>query len=494
MSSYFKRQVDKAFDDPHLRTTLTLATNHLKRLRTDALADNGHFATLQAAARAVRWRTLLRLPELLEQLEDEVTKQGGHVIWAEDAQAANRIIVELAERHGATRIVKARSNTSEEIGLSDALLAAGLEVVETQLGDYILQLGDGSPSHPVFSALHRRREDVAALFEDKLDMPQTLNVQGMAGMARFKLRRKLAQAELSVSGVNFAVAESGALVTLTSSGNDRMANALAPVHVTLMGLEKVVPTYEEMTLLMQLLSRSANGRLLTSYVNVLNGPRRMEERDGPSELYLVILDNGRSELLRHGYGEVLTCLRCGACLNYCPVYREVGGQAYGGALAGPIGAVTIPLMPRPPISEARTRQDRAGLGQWLSGWTGKTDYLWQDSPFADLPYASSLCGACKEVCPVGIDLPTLLLQLRNDSQVAGRATLGQRLGRWFYGWSMATAGRYRTSVSLARIAGRLLGRGHIRRLPPPWRAWTRDRPLPAPAQRSFRDRWHGKHE
>lgn len=490
----FKKRVAAALEDSQLRTTQARASSRLRRWRREGLAETD-FAALQAAARELRRQTLADLPALLDRLEERVAANGGIVYRAHDAAAVNDYILALIRREwqqGRARqvpqIVKSKSAISEEIDLNAALQAAGIQVVETQLGDYIVQLGGEMASHPIFPALHCRKEDVAALFEARLDMPQTLDIQVMASMARFKLRQRYLQADVGISGVDFAVAETGSLALSSQSGDEAMTLATPRIVVTLMGLEQVVPSLEGLLLLLQAFSLSASGQPIPGSVSLLNGPARPGDPDGPEELHLIIVDNGRSELLQSRYRDALACIRCGACLNVCPVYQEIGGQAYGAPLSGPIGSVVIPLRPMPPApqpAEAKT-SPFSFLSKTQPQKPLPLPLPLRSTPFAELPQASTLCGACAEVCPVGIDIPGLLLALREDLAEAGRIPAASRLSLRLWLWAMADAGRYQRLAGWLRLASRLLGRG---RLFSPFSGWTRQRDLPLPARSTFRERW-----
>jgi len=351
MSPDFQRRAAAALEDDLLRTTLTRSTGVLKQLRNRGFADTAPFGQLQAEAGALRQAALDRLPELLAQLDSQARANGIDVFWAEDAAAANRYLLALVEARRVRQVVRSHSSAVAELGLDAALAAAGVGVVLTQVGDYIVQLAGDDPSHMVYPALHQRKEDVAALFEDKLDVPRTLDIQALASMVRFKLRRPILESTLSVSGVAFGVAESGTLVLTSDSGDDRFALATSPFHAAIMGIDQVVASLDDLALLLPLLSRSASGQPLAPYTTWLNGPVPAGAPDGPREVHLILLDNGRSDLLRWGYGEALTCIRCGACQNACPVYREIGGQAYSSRGAGPIDSVFLPLLPTPPLSQ-----------------------------------------------------------------------------------------------------------------------------------------------
>lgn len=455
----FAQRVRDALEDRYLRTALQRATVQFTRQRAQAFAELADPEALRDHARAARAYAIAHLPELLERLEAEVTERGGVVHWAEDAAQANQIVLDLAASRGVKRVVKSKSMVSEEIGLNHALQSAGLEVTETDLGEFIIQLAGETPSHIVVPAVHKRKEDIAEVFERHLDVPRTLEPEVLTATARRRLRRQFLQADMGISGVNFAVAETGTLAILTNEGNGRFVTGLPPIHVAIMGIEKVIATLEDLILLIQMLPRSATGQKLTTYVNLVNGPARPSDPDGPDELHLILLDNGRSRIIAEGYAEALYCIRCGACLNSCPVYREIGGHAYGWVYPGPIGAVVTPLL----------------LGR---------------AHAADLPYASSLCGACRDVCPVRIDIPRLLLHLRGELTAGGHLPRWERWGIQGWRWLMASSDRYRWAGRLAHWGSALLARGgRIRWLPPPLHRWTRSRDFPPFAARPFRARW-----
>lgn len=483
MPNDFTQRAAAALEDDALRTTLARSTGILKQLSARGFANTAPFSQLQAEARALRQAALGRLPELLEQLEVQARANGVEVFWAADAQAATRYILALAEARRVRQVVRSHSTVGEEIGLDAALDAAGVAVVTTQMGDYILRMAGDKPSHMVYPALHQRKEDVALLFEEHLDVPRTLDIQALANMARFKLRRPILESLLSVSGLAFAVAESGTLVLASESGDDRFAIATSPVHVAIMGIDQVVARLDDLALLLPLLSRSASGQPLASYTTWLDGPMPADAADGPRDLHLILLDNGRSDLLRWGYGEALTCIRCGACQNACPIYREIGGQAYSSRGSGPIDSVLLPLLPALPGKQANAKpfslqhsRQRAGVqpppGSGLS--LPEAPSL-RGTPFADLPRASTLCGACADVCPVGIDIPRLLVRLRGDLVESGQLGIDQRLLRRAYRWGMADPGRYRR-------LHRWLRRGVL------LRAW------PRPAAMTFRERWQARRD
>ena len=446
----FRERTRTALADEELRRNVALGVDRFTAKRSRGLAGLADVDALRTAARAMKAEVLADLPALLERLADQVLDRGGHVCWARTAEDANRYVAELAGRQGVATVAKSKSMATEETGLTEALEEEGHRVVETDLGEWIIQLARETPSHIIAPALHRNRYSIADVFRDEADAgdidpePEALNA-----FARTRLRDEFLAAGIGVSGVNVAVAESGSIVLVTNEGNGRMVTALPPVHVAVMGMERIVATWDQLDLLVNLLARSATGQPLTSYTSVITGPRRPGEVDGPDEFHLVILDNGRSDLLGTEYHEMLACIRCGACLNVCPVYRQVGGHAYGWVYSGPMGAVLSPLL--------------AGDG------------------YDDLAGASTLCGACMDVCPVQIPLQDLLLSLRRRrADGAGRA---ERAGwnAWARAWS-SPAG-YRASTRLASWADGL-GR-HA----PGIRRWSDGRTPPTPARRRFRDRW-----
>jgi L-lactate dehydrogenase complex protein LldF len=461
----FYERVEHAVADAELQLALDRATARFVSLRQGSFSDVLESDALRNLARAIRAKALLHLDDYLLRLAERLESNGGHVFWAPDGAAARAYIVELARSRGVRRIVKAKSMASEEIHLNEALEAHQFDVLETDLGEYIIQLAGETPSHIIAPAIHKTKEQVAQLFHEKLGIPLTDDIPTLAATARRVLRQGFLTAEMGISGVNFAVADEGAICMVTNEGNGRLTSSVPRIHVAVMGMERIVESLDELMVMLQVLARSATGQKISVYTNLLSGPARAGEPDGPDEFHLVILDNGRSHILANpDYVESLFCIRCGACLNACPVYREIGGHAYGGVYSGPIGAVLTPL---------------------LDGLAGHTN----------LPYASSLCGACQEVCPVRINIPDMLLRLRRD---AVRERLGTKPGEReaMRAWraTMLNPRLYRLGGKAAALGSRLIARkGKIRRLPPPLSGWTRRRDFPAFAQQSFRERWeqHG---
>jgi len=436
--------------DGHLQASLRGTTDALDGRRRATLAELEDHEGLRRAARALRTDAIARLPELLAQVADRVEAAGGHVHFAADAREACDQVLAIAGRHGVARLVKSKSMVSEEIALNPRLQAAGIDVVETDLGEWAQQLDGEPPAHILGPALHKTKADwVRVLRLEGYDGGES--AEAMTAFARRTLRERFLRADLGITGVNLAVAETGSLVVVSNEGNARLTAAAPPVHVALMGMERVAATWAEADLLLALLSRAGAGVSLATYVNCVTGPRRPGERDGPQELHLVVVDNGRSRILAGASREALNCIRCGACLNACPVYRQIGGHAYGTTYSGPIGAVLAPL-------------------------------LLEDVPeAAELSHASSLCGACWEACPVAIPLHELLLQGRAEG--AGHDHAGERaLWRaWAHAWSRPRS--YALSGAPASL------RAPATLVPPPFRAWAQGRELPRRDGPTFRERW-----
>lgn len=463
----FQKNSTKALVDNQLQIALERVVGHFDVARNDAVEEmtTEVWDRYRDRGREMKRHTIENLDHYLNLLSHRVERNGGVVHFAKDAQQATDVVLEIARARGVRSVVKSKSMLSEEMGLNHVLEENGIEPVETDLGEYIIQLADETPFHIIAPAMHKSKEQVSELFFDKLKTKRLTKIEDMAAVARVTLREKFLNADMGISGVNFAVAETGTVVIVTNEGNGRLSTSLPKIHVALMGMEKVVPALEDMAVMLRLLPRAATGQRITSYVNFVSGPRRRDDEDGPEEFHLVIMDNGRSKLLADpDLRESLYCIRCGACLNICPVYRKVGGHAYGWVYPGPIGAVITPVM--------------TGL-----------------SNAKDLPFASTLCGACKEVCPVKINIPHMLLKLRTQLTQGDRGQRNvsclARLGIWI--WSRVV-GSQLTMSFIRGIAVQLqrpfVTQGRLRRLPfPPFSQWTKRRDFPALAQRSFHKLW-----
>lgn len=456
-SPAFRQRIREALGNPPLQEALQRATRSFLASRSQAFADLPDAEAVRDRARAIRAHTIANLDRYLEQFAREVERRGGKVFWASTGREACDYVVGLARARGITMVAKSKSMVSEEIGLNAALEAAGIRVVETDLGEFIIQLAGERPSHIITPAIHKRREDISQLFQKHLGMSPTLEIPEMTAAARRALRQVFLEARMGISGVNFGIAETGTLVLVTNEGNGRMVTTLPPIHVALMGIERVVPTWEDTEVLLRVLARSATGQALTAYTSFLTGPRRRHEPDGPEELHVVLVDNGRSRWLGTPMEEALYCIRCGACLNVCPVYQAIGGHAYGSVYPGPIGSIVTPML-----------GDGAG---------------------AELAYASSLCGACQEICPVRIAIPDLLIRWR-QMRAGDLLPAWERAGLWGYAWIARHPSLWKRLGRWAMGLLRRLGReGWLRRGLGPLQAWTAVRDFPTPQRPPFRDWW-----
>jgi L-lactate dehydrogenase complex protein LldF len=456
----FLEQAVIALDDIQLQTALERGTGNADRRRREAMAELADPNAIRLQGRAARLRGLDDLPDLLEQAERQIIARGGKVLWAADADEANRHVLNICREHNLRRGVKSKSMATEEIGLLPFLNQNGIEMVETDLGEYIVQLSGSHPSHIIMPVMHMTKEQIRDLFMDKLAMPYTDDPAGMTAWARKTLREEYLRADFGMSGGNFIIAETGSVVIVTNEGNGRLCTTVPPVHIAVVGIEKVIPTWEDFATLLQLLCRSGTGQRMSVYANVFNGPAMPGEPDGPEHFYLILLDNGRSDIYASEYAEALACIRCGACLNICPVYQNVGGHAYGATYTGPIGAVITPLL------------------------KGKTNA-------APLPFASTLCGACQEACPVGINLPGMLLKLRRDLQ-AEQDPLWQ-MGMKAFGFGMSRPLLYdlggRIAIEALQSLGEDAGSDMLDSLPYPLNGWTDHRDFPVFPEERFRDWW-----
>jgi L-lactate dehydrogenase complex protein LldF len=459
----------RALGDSQMRHNIAHATHTIRAKRLAAVSECADWEQLRAAGSALKCDVMARLPELLEQLERNVTGHGGVVHWARDGAEANRIVTDLIRATGSTEVVKVKSMATQEIGLNEHLAADGITAIETDLAELIVQLGNDWPSHILVPAIHRNRAEIREIFLREMPEVSTLTDEprDLAMAARAHLRRKFLSARVAVSGTNFGVAETGTLAVVESEGNGRMCLTLPQTLITVMGIEKIVPAFTDLEVFMQLLPRSSTAERMNPYTSMWTG---VHPGDGPQEFHLVLLDNGRSAVLADAVGRAaLHCIRCSACLNVCPVYEHTGGHAYGSVYPGPIGAILSPQ---------------------LTGTDGHRD------PNASLPYASSLCGACFDACPVRIDIPSILVHLRAkqvDSERGG-APSGQDLAMKAAAWGMR-------SPRIFALAEKVLGAGRfvagsdqrITALPWPGSRWTVSRDVPAPPPQSFRQWWAATH-
>ena len=459
LTTPFRERAGRALDDRFLQEALTVATTKFITLRREAFAELPEGDALCDQARAIKEATLQRLDYWLERLVERIESRGGHVHYATSADEARRVVLDIARRTGARMAVKSKSMATEEIHLNDALQAAGVTPVETDLGEYIIQLAHERPSHIIAPAIHKTKGQVAELFARELGRETEPDPEVLTRIARAELRQKFLDADLGISGANFAVAETGTVVLVTNEGNGRMVTSLPRVHVAVMGVEKVIPSMTDLAVFLAILAKSATGQKLSVYTSLVNGPRRGGEPEGPEELHLVLLDNGRVRQIAGPLREALNCLRCGACLNVCPVYRQIGGHAYGYTYPGPIGILLTAMLNGP-------------------------------AAVKDLAHASSLCGACMDACPVRIDIPKMLIELRREVDQQGIAPWPERAVFGAFAWLLQRPRLYRLSARLGRLLQRPFVRGgRIRWLPGLFGEWTRTRDLPAVARRTFHERW-----
>ncbi|MFI8455419.1 LutB/LldF family L-lactate oxidation iron-sulfur protein [Kitasatospora sp. NPDC085464] len=472
-SPSFPDAAREALGDTRLRANLKRATTVIRDKRLAAASELDDWEELRAAADAVKTRTLRHLDHHLLRLEETVTAAGGTVRWAADAAEANRIVTELVRATGEREVVKVKSMATQEIGLNEHLAEAGITAYETDLAELIVQLGDDRPSHILVPAIHRNRTEIRDLFAAEMGhwgrpAPDGLSddPKALAEAARLHLREKFLTAKVAVSGANFAVADTGTVMVVESEGNGRMCLTLPQTLITVMGIEKVLPTWADLEVFLQLLPRSSTGERMNPYTSAWTG---VTEGDGPQDFHLVLLDNGRSDTLADTVGrQALACIRCSACLNVCPVYERTGGHAYGSVYPGPIGAVLTPQL--------------IGVGSDTR------------SSAATLPFASTLCGACYDACPVKIDIPKLLVHLRAEVVEAGGRS-AESLAMKAAATVLDSPALFTAAQKAASLGGRALARGgRIGRLPGPLRGWSDSRDTPAPPAESFRTWWRKNRE
>ncbi|WP_219460399.1 lactate utilization protein B [Nonomuraea rhizosphaerae] len=450
MPGSFPKNAAKAVQNSQLRYNLRKATHTIRGKRANVVGELPDWQELRAAGKAIKDETLRHLDRYLVQMEEAVTRAGGHVHWARDADEANRIVGELIKATGETEVVKVKSMATQEIGLNEALAAQGVTAYETDLAELIVQLGDDFPSHILVPAIHRNRAEIREIFLDKMEkVPEGLTDEprALAEAARLHLRERFLKSKVAISGANFMVAETGTLVVLESEGNGRMCLTLPETLISVVGIEKLLPAWRDLEVFLQLLPRSSTGERMNPYTSMWTGS--VEGQD----FHLVLLDNGRTDVLADEVGrQALRCIRCSACLNVCPVYERAGGHAYGSVYPGPIGAILTPQ---------------------LRGMSSELD--------ASLPYASSLCGACFEACPVAIDIPEVLVDLRAKVRHKPAERAGMRVAGWILNDQVRLAKAQRLATRFRKLVPK--------RLPGPLSAWTDTRDLPDIPEESFRDWW-----
>ncbi|EMB4325019.1 iron-sulfur cluster-binding protein [Pluralibacter gergoviae] len=459
----FKTRIRQQIDDPVMRKAIAGAQERIGANRQKMVEELGHWEAWRERASQIRNHVLDNLDAYLYQLSEKVTENGGHVFFAATKEEATQYILQVAQAKRAKKIVKSKSMVTEEIGMNHVLQQAGIEVIETDLAEYILQLDGDAPSHIVVPAIHKDRQQIRRVLHDRLGYDGPDTPEAMTRFIRQKIREDFLSADIGVTGCNFAVAETGSVCLVTNEGNARMCTTLPKTHIAVMGMERLAPTFEEVDILITLLARSAVGARLTGYNTWLTGPREAGNVDGPEEFHLVILDNGRSQVLGSAFRDVLRCIRCGACMNTCPAYRHIGGHGYGSIYPGPIGAVISPL---------------------LGGYRD----------FKDLPYACSLCTACDSVCPVQIPLSKLILRHRRVMAEQGMTPKAEQRAIKMFAYANSHPGLWKVGM----VAGAQAASWFIKGGKAPLNIgaigdWTEARDLPEADGESFRS-WFKKHQ
>jgi L-lactate dehydrogenase complex protein LldF len=456
-SEKFKASAARSLNNPHLLKAMTNLRNRMVSGRAKSILELDNFEDIREAARATRDLALANLDYLLEEFERNATARGTKVHWAETGKDVNQLVLDIARSNNVRKIIKSKSMLGEESGLNGFLEAAGIEVRETDLGEYIIQEAGETPSHIIAPAIHRTKDEVSDLFHEKHKLPRKTDIGEMTREARMILRPHFLTADMGISGANFLVAETGTTMIVTNEGNGRMTTTLPRVHVAIVGIEKVLPTLEDVAFILRLLTRSATGQSISNYLTFTTGPKQAGDQDGPDEFHVIIVDAGRTKVLDSDLREALRCIRCGACMNHCPVYQNIGGHPYGWVYPGPIGAVLTPAY--------------VGIENTI-----------------DLPNAATLCNQCGIVCPVKIPLPDLMRKLREKQVQRGLRPQSERLGLKLWAWFALHprfyAGITRIAARLGQWAG---GRSGLIHSLFAGAGWTRDRDLPAPQGETFRD-------
>ncbi|GGH21092.1 LutB/LldF family L-lactate oxidation iron-sulfur protein [Paenibacillus segetis] len=454
-----KKRAEIALNNEFLRNAVKFTTERLRNSKKQAMDELGNWEEWRERGRQIRLHTIAHLDYYLERFADQARKNGVHVHFADNSTEALDIALEIAQRKSAKTAVKSKSMVTEELHLNQALESIGIESIETDLGEYIIQLAGETPSHIIIPAIHKNRYQIAELLS--VDAGESLppETSVLAGYVRKKLREKFLEADIGITGCNFAIAETGSMVVFENEGNARMVSTLPKTQITFMGMERIIPSWVDLEVMATLLPRSATGQKLTVYMSGITGPKRTDDGDGPEEMHIIILDNGRSiQLGDPEFQELLHCIRCGACLNACPVYRHIGGHAYGGTYSGPIGAVLTPAL-------------KGNVAEW-----------------DDIANASSICGACYEACPVKIPLHDMLVSLRRRKVEHGYGNKWETVGMRGFGSVMSNSKRFNRAIKLGRIGQKLIVRdGGISLKLGPLKGWNRYRIAPSLADKSFRD-------
>ena len=457
-SNQFKQAASRKLADPKVQKALRNAKGKLVVARSRSILELDNFEEIREAAARIRDFGLQHMDVLLEEWEKKAATAGTIVHWAETPQQVNELVIGIARKHEVRKIIKSKSMLGEETNLNHALEAAGLDVRETDLGEYIIQQFGETPSHIIAPAVHKSKDDIADLFAEKHGRPRLDDIAALTHEAREILRPHFLDADMGISGANFLVAETGSTMIVTNEGNGRMTTTMPRVHVAITGIEKIVPTLEDISLLLRLLTRSATGQSISNYLSFTTGPKRPGDNDGPGEFHVIIVDAGRTKLLASEIREALRCIRCGACMNHCPVYQNIGGHAYGWVYPGPIGSILTPAY--------------VGIEKAI-----------------DLPNASTLCNQCGVVCPVKIPLPDLMRKLREQQVRKNLRPWPERLGLRLWAWTAARPAIYGLLTCIAARIGNWLGGrdGLLHKLPAAGSEWTLGRDFPAPRGRTFRE-------
>ena len=458
LANQFKQAASRKLADPKVQKALRNAKGKLVIARSRSILELDNFEEIREAAARIRDFGLQHMDLLLEEWEKKATAAGTIVHWAETPQQVNELVIEIARKHKVRNIIKSKSMLGEETNLNHALEAAGLDVRETDLGEYIIQQFGETPSHIIAPAVHKSKDDIADLFAEKHGRPRLNDIAALTHEARDVLRPQFLNADMGISGANFLVAETGSTMIVTNEGNGRMTTTMPRVHVAMTGIEKIVPTLEDICLLLRLLTRSATGQSISNYLSFTTGPKRPGDKDGPGEFHVIIVDAGRTKVLASEIREALRCIRCGACMNHCPVYQNIGGHAYGWVYPGPIGSILTPAY--------------VGIEKAI-----------------DLPNASTLCNQCGVVCPVKIPLPDLMRKLREQQVQKNLRPWSERLGLRLWAWTAAHPAVYGVLTRIAARMGKWIGGrdGLLHKLPAAGAEWTSSRDFPAPRGRTFRE-------